>query len=148
MAYKMKGSKFYGMGNSSPAKHGTTDDFLYGRNGHNPDIMEGKHEDWHTDKIEAEKKKPSPNKQKVKIKDPRPKKDNLAYLEGVDPFNKGEMALARYKKDKQRADLKKRREGTKKMLNWVDEQNSKKFRGMMDKHMGVDPSKEIKIKKK
>ena len=61
MAYKMKG--FSGF-KSSPAKHGTTDDFLYGKNGHNPDIMEGKHEDWHTDKIEAEKKKPSPNKQR------------------------------------------------------------------------------------
>jgi len=61
MAYKMKG--FSGF-KSSPAKHGTTDDFLYGKNGHNPDIMEGKHEDWHTNKIEAEKKKPSPNKQK------------------------------------------------------------------------------------
>ena len=64
MAYKMKG--FSGF-KSSPAKHGTTDDFLYGRNGHNPDIMEGKHEDWHTNKIEAEKKKPSPNKQEGPI---------------------------------------------------------------------------------
>jgi len=64
MAYKQpsSGSSFKMMG-SSPAKHGTTDDFLYGKNGHNPDTMEGKHEDWHTDKIEAEKKKPSPNKQ-------------------------------------------------------------------------------------
>jgi len=51
----------------SPAKHGTTDDFLYGKNGHNPDTMEGKHEDWHTDKIEAEKKKPSPAKQEGPI---------------------------------------------------------------------------------
>ena len=68
MAFKLKSgntTSFKTMGGSekSPAKHGTTDDFLYGRNGHNPDIMEGKHEDWHTDKIEAEKKKPSPNKQ-------------------------------------------------------------------------------------
>ena len=148
MAYKMKGSKFYGKGNSSPAKHGTTDDFLYGRNGHNPDTMEGKHEDWHTNKIEAEKKKPSPNKQKVKIKDPRPKKDDLAYLEGVDPFNKGEMALARYKKYKRQEDLKKWRKSSEEILNWVDEQDSKKFRKMMDKSMGIDPSKEIKIKKK
>jgi len=64
MAYKQpsSGSSFKMMG-SSPAKHGTTDDFLYGKNGHNPDTMEGKHEDWHTDKIEAEKKKPSPAKQ-------------------------------------------------------------------------------------
>ena len=53
---------------SSPAKHGTTDDFLYGRNGHNPDTMEGKHEDWHTRKMEEEKKEPSPNKQR-KIKE-------------------------------------------------------------------------------
>ena len=64
MGFKLKsGNKpqFKQIG-SSPAKHGTTDDFLYGRNGHNPDTMEGKHEDWHTDKIEAEKKKPSPAK--------------------------------------------------------------------------------------
>ena len=68
MGFKLKSgntTSFKTMGGTekSPAKHGTTDDFLYGRNGHNPDIMEGKHEDWHTDKIEAEKKKPSPNKQ-------------------------------------------------------------------------------------
>ena len=66
MAFKLKsGNKtsFKNMG--SPTKHGTTDDFLYGENGHNPDIMEGKHEDWHTDKIEAEKKKPSPGKHYV-----------------------------------------------------------------------------------
>ena len=80
MAFKMKGSKFYGKGNSSPVKHGTTDDFLYGRNGHNPDTMEGKHEDWHTNKIEAEKKKPSSNKQKVKIK------DNIGYDEQYDIY--------------------------------------------------------------
>ena len=76
MAYKQPSSRSsFKMMGSSPAKHGTTDDFLYGRSGHNPDIMEGKHEDWHTDKIEKEKlakekeektgvkKKPSPNKQ-------------------------------------------------------------------------------------
>jgi len=51
MPFKMKGSKFYGKGNQSPAKHGTTDDFLYGRNGHNPDTMSAMHEDWHGDKI-------------------------------------------------------------------------------------------------
>ena len=67
MGFRLKSgnrTSFKTMGGSekSPAKHGTTDDFLYGRNGHNPDTMEGKHEDWHTDKIEAEKKKPSPGK--------------------------------------------------------------------------------------
>tara|TARA_R110001592_G_scaffold162549_2_gene395804 strand:- start:53 stop:526 length:474 start_codon:yes stop_codon:yes gene_type:complete len=67
MAYKQPSSGPFKMMGSSPAKHGTTDDFLYGKNGHNPDIMEGKHEDWHTDKIEAEKKKPSPNKQNYKV---------------------------------------------------------------------------------
>ena len=51
MAYKQPSSGPFKMMGSSPAKHGTTDDFLYGRNGHNPDIMEGKHEDWHIDKI-------------------------------------------------------------------------------------------------
>ena len=66
MAYKQKsgGLPFKQLG-SSPARHGTTDDFLSGENGHNPDVMEGKHEDWHTDKIEAEKEKPSPNKQNI-----------------------------------------------------------------------------------
>ena len=66
MAFKMKGSSLYG----SPAKHGTTMDFSYGRNGHHPDKMEGKHEDWHTAKIEREKKlqekKPSPMKEDVR----------------------------------------------------------------------------------
>lgn len=40
----------------SPINHGSTEDFQYGRNGHNPDIMEGKHEDWHGDKATAEKR--------------------------------------------------------------------------------------------
>ena len=31
----------------SPAKHGKLEDFQYGRNGHNPDTMSAKHEDWH-----------------------------------------------------------------------------------------------------
>ena len=54
----------------SPAKHGTTDDFLYGRNGHNPDIMDNKHEDWHGDRIELtpeEKKEKGVKKQAKKI---------------------------------------------------------------------------------
>jgi len=55
--------KGFPMQGTSALNHGTTDDFLYGRNGHHPDKMEGKHEDSHTDKIEAEKEKPSPNKQ-------------------------------------------------------------------------------------
>ena len=46
--FKMKGI--------TPIKHGTTEDFLYGRKGHNPDIMEGSHEDWHSDKAAAEEK--------------------------------------------------------------------------------------------
>ena len=63
--FKMKGFPY---ANKPPTKHGTTDDFLYGRNGHNPDIMEGSHEDWHTDRIELtpeEKKEKgeTPNKQ-------------------------------------------------------------------------------------
>ena len=63
--FKMKGFPYAG---KPPTKHGTTDDFLYGRNGHNPDIMEGSHEDWHTDRIELtpeEKKEKgeTPNKQ-------------------------------------------------------------------------------------
>ena len=76
MGFKLKSgntTSFKTMGGTekSPAKHGTTDDFLYGRNGHNPDIMEGKHEDWHTDKIEAEKKKPEKKK-------PSPAKDIIS----------------------------------------------------------------------
>jgi len=74
MAFKMRGSSLYGSPmkrkSCSPAKHGTTMDFSYGRNGHHPDKMEGKHEDWHTDKIEREKKlqkkKPSPMKEDVR----------------------------------------------------------------------------------
>tara|TARA_Y100001963_G_scaffold43258_1_gene60650 strand:- start:353 stop:3250 length:2898 start_codon:yes stop_codon:yes gene_type:complete len=31
----------------TPMKHGTFEDFQYGRNGHNPDTMSAKHEDWH-----------------------------------------------------------------------------------------------------
>jgi len=68
MAYRMKSSglPFKELG-SSPAKHGATDDFLYGRNGHNYDTMEGKHEDWHTDKIELAQKRKK-KKQGVKEK--------------------------------------------------------------------------------
>jgi len=76
----------------SPAKHGTTDDFLYGKNGHNPDTMEGKHEDWHTDKIEAEKKKPSPNKQQK--------------LQGGIPSEKGDTNLGRLWKKSVKQDKK------------------------------------------
>ena len=39
MAYKQPSSGPFKMMGSSPAKHGTTDDFLYGKNGHNPDII-------------------------------------------------------------------------------------------------------------
>jgi len=66
MAFKMKGPMFF----KSALKHGSTEDFQYGRNGHNPDIMEGSHEDWHGDKATAEEKgeefnTPPPNKQKA-----------------------------------------------------------------------------------
>ena len=32
---------------SAPTKHGSLEDFQYGRNGHNPDTMSAKHEDFH-----------------------------------------------------------------------------------------------------
>jgi len=90
---------------SSPAKHGTTNDFLYGRNGHNPDIMEGSHEDWHTDRIKLTpeekkekgevKEKPSPNKQKrVKRKTEVPSSGNTY----VDEYS--EKDLAKWKESK------------------------------------------------
>ena len=43
---------------SSPAKHGSLEDFKRGRNGHNPDTMSAKHEDFH-----LKQSKDSPNKQ-------------------------------------------------------------------------------------
>ena len=46
---------------SSPAKHGTTSDFHYGKNGHNPDIMDNKHEDFHAKQAEMEKGTPKPS---------------------------------------------------------------------------------------
>ena len=46
---------------SSPAKHGTTSDFHYGKNGHNPDIMDNKHEDFHAMQAEMEKGTPKPS---------------------------------------------------------------------------------------
>ena len=101
MAYKQPSSGSFKMMGSSPAKHGTTDDFLYGKNGHNPDIMEGKHEDWHTDKIEAEKKKaekkkPSPNKQQK--------------LQGGIPSETGDTNLGRLWKKSVRQDKKEKDE--------------------------------------
>jgi len=49
----------------SPAKHGTLEDFQYGRNGHNPDTMSAKHEDWHLKQSgESGPGIDSPNKQK------------------------------------------------------------------------------------
>ena len=112
MTYKQRsnGLPFKQMG-STPAKHGTTDDFLYGRNGHNPDIMEGKHEDWHTDKIEAEKKKPSPNKQQK--------------LQGGIPSETGDTNLSRLwkksvKQDKKEKDEKLQNEKLKEGRRKVD----------------------------
>ena len=55
----MRTSPLKGLLKKSPARHGTTDDFLHGRNGHNPDTMSSKHEDWHADKSKR-KKKPVP----------------------------------------------------------------------------------------
>ena len=43
---------------SSPTKHGSLEDFRRGRNGHNPDTMSAKHEDFH-----LKQSKDSPNKQ-------------------------------------------------------------------------------------
>ena len=43
----------------SPVKHGSLEDFQYGRKGHNPDTMSADHEDYHL-KQSGE----SPNKQK------------------------------------------------------------------------------------
>ena len=65
--------------------------------------------------------------------------------EGIVAINKQLKNREQYQ-DRQEK-LKKWREGNKKLLNWVDERNSKKFRDMMDEHMDIDPSKEIKIKK-
>jgi len=42
----------------SPNKHGSLEDFQYGRNGHNPDTMSAEHEDFH-----LKQSKESPNKQ-------------------------------------------------------------------------------------
>ena len=42
---------------SSPTKHGSLEDFQRGRNGHNPDTMSAKHEDFH-----LKQSKSSPNK--------------------------------------------------------------------------------------
>ena len=78
MGYKMKG--FSGFQKSScgcvgkckctsPAKHGSLEDFQKGVNGHNPDTMSADHEDWH-----LKQSGDSPNKQKrVKKKTPSSK---------------------------------------------------------------------------
>ena len=57
-AFKLKSGNTgsFKMMGSSPTKHGTTEDYQLGRNGHNPDTIESSHGDWHTDKIEAGKK--------------------------------------------------------------------------------------------
>jgi hypothetical protein len=72
----MRGSSLYGSPmkrkSCSPAKHGTTMDFSYGRNGHHPDKMEASHEDLHRaqaerqEKLQKQKKKPSPAKADVR----------------------------------------------------------------------------------
>ena len=56
MAFKMNGFPYSG---KSPMKHGKYEDFEDGINGHTPDTMSAKHEDWHL-KQSGE----SPNKQK------------------------------------------------------------------------------------
>ena len=84
----------------SPAKHGTTMDFSYGRNGHHPDKMEASHEDWHRAKAERQeklkKKKPSPAKMKSS---PMLKKtcncwDGYKRVAGTKPCAKGSCAKA------------------------------------------------------
>ena len=128
MGYKMKG--FSGF-KSSPAKHGSTDDFLYGRNGHNPDTMEGKHEDWHTNKIEAEKKKPSPNKQKKE----GTLIDGTKYTVTEKPMTKEEARAKKTKELQKKLDVKKHHDAQK-------EHMKKKLQELIDK----DPVKMEKMK--
>ena len=76
--------------------------------------------------------KSSPNKQKYDL--------SKATVDG--------KTREEIEKEQREANLKEWRKGGMDLLNWIDERNSKKFRDMMDKHMDIDPSKEIKIKKK
>ena len=137
MAYKMNGSKFYGKGNQSPLKQDYTTQTVT-----DEDLEKSrKRMNAKTDAIEKIKSMSNEPLVPSKAEDYVTKGEK----EGIVAINKQLKNREQYQ-DRQEK-LKKWREGNKKLLNWVDERNSKKFRDMMDEHMDIDPSKEIKIKK-